>query len=124
MANRTDATAVKEIMDTALEDGEVTSIIAHANRIVTTVLGGSTLTTAELKDIETWLTAHVIAIGKERQPQEEKVGDIWLKFQEKPKEFLKSTDYGQMVLFLDSTGLMQVSTKSKITFSAIKQIQD
>ncbi len=124
MANRTDATAVKEIMDTALEDGEVTSIIAHANRIVTTVLGGTTLTAAELKDIETWLTAHIIAIGKERQPQEEKVGDIWLKFQVNPKEFLESTDYGQMVLFLDSTGLMQVSTKSKITFTTIKQIQD
>ncbi len=124
MANRTDVTTVKAIMDTALTNDEITPMIAQANRVVTRILGGTTLTAEELEDIETYLTAHLIAIGPERQPQEEKVGDIWLTFQEKPKAFLESTTYGQMVLFLDSTGLMQVSTKKKITFTAIKQIQD
>ena len=124
MANRTDVTTDKAIMDTALTNDEITPLIGQANRVVTIVLGGSTLTADELEDIETYLTAHLITIGPERQPQEEKVGDIWLKYQEKPKEFLASTTYGQMVLFLDSTGLMQVSTLKKITFSAVKQIQD
>jgi len=111
-------------MDTALTDIQITPIIDQANRMVTRTLGGTTLTDAELLDIETWLTAHLIAIGKERQPQEERVDDIELVFQKEPQEFLKSTKYGQMVLTLDSTGLLQVAGKSKVTFKAIKQIQD
>ena len=124
MSTRTNITEVRAVMDTALEDEELKPIIEMANRIVTLKLSASTLTAAELKDIETYLTAHLIATGKERQPEEEKVGDVDLRFQKKPQEFLKSTTYGQTVLFLDTSGLMQQSTKMRASITAIKQIQE
>lgn len=124
MAVRTTNTEVKIIIPTALEDAEIDSLIEVANRMVTRTLDGEGLTTALLKDIETWMTAHLISIGKERQVQSEKVDDIWLTYTKNPSGFLQSTTYGQMVLMLDTTGNFQKTVMKKATFTAIKQIQD
>jgi len=119
---RTTATEVKKILTTALSDEDINNVIEFSNRQVTEVLSGESLTAAVLKDIETWLTAHLIAMGKERETQEERVGDVWLKFQEKRGESLRSTNFGQMVLMLDSSGKFQQATKQKTRIRAIKQI--
>jgi len=96
MALRTNITEVKIIIPTALADSEILSLINVSNRMVTRTVGGEGLTDDLLKDIETWLTAHLISIGKERQVQSEKVGDIWLTFTKNPQGFLQSTTFGQM----------------------------
>jgi len=118
---RTDASSVNAIMQSALNDSEIEAVIEHANRIVTRKLGGEGLTSELLTDIETWLTAHLIATGKERQPQQEKIGDIWLVYNKNPDGFLKSTDFGQMVLFLDTSGKMGQAELKKARIKAIKQ---
>lgn len=123
MANRTTATEVKKIMATGLIDADVTNVIDFANRQVTVVFSGSTLSAAVLKDIESWLTAHLIAMGKERQAEKEKVegiSELW--FQKKTGESLRSTTYGQMVIMLDSSGLMIEAAKQKTKIRAIKQV--
>jgi len=125
MAVRTTADKVKEVIQTALGDLEINALIAHANRIVTTKLGGEGLTTALLTDIETWLTAHLIAVGKERAPEGEKIGDIWLTYPKySTKEFLRTTSYGQYVLLLDTSGKMQEATKQQASIVVIKQVPD
>jgi hypothetical protein len=122
MSVRTTKTSVKAVIDTVLEDHEIDPLIEMANRIVTRTVGSEGLTDALLKDIETWLTAHLIAIGKERQPLSEKVGDIWLTFEKTGmKSFLESTRFGQMVLFMDTSGKFQTSSMKKGTIRAIKQ---
>lgn len=121
---RTDINTVKSIIQTALADSAVNDYITHANNMVTRVVGGEGLTAAVLKDIETWLTAHLIAISKERQPHEEKIGDIWVRFTENPQGWLSQTTYGQTVLFLDSSGQFQKTTMKKSSIRAIKQIND
>lgn len=121
MAVRTTATAVNEIMQSALTDAEIDSIISHANRVVTRKLGGEGMTDALLKDIETWLTAHLIALGKERQPITEKVGDVWAVYNKNPEGFLMSTTFGQMVLFLDTSGKMGQAELKKARIKAIQQ---
>jgi len=122
--SRTTFTRVNQIMDTALEAKEVLPFIDQANRVVTTILGTSALTAKELEDIETWLAAHFIVIGKERQAIEERVDDIWLKYAQEPQEFLRSSKYGQMAMFLDTTGLLQKSSMKQASFKAIKQDND
>jgi len=122
MANRTTFGEVQKISDTALADADITSVIDFANRIVTDTVGSESLSAAVLKDIETWLTAHLIAIGKERQPNAEKVGDIWLTFDKNERVGLGSTKYGQMVLFLDTSGKFQAGTMKKARIRAMKQI--
>src|SRR5690606_5566991 len=122
MSVRTTKTAVRAVIETALEDHEIDALIAQANSIVTRVVGGENLTSAILKDLETWLTAHLIAIGKERQPFSEKVGDISVQFAKTTfKGFLESTSFGQMVLFLDPTGNFQKSAAKTASIKAIKQ---
>ena len=123
MAIRTTIEKVKSIMATALEDSEIQLLIVQANTIVTRQVGSEGLTMELLIDLETWMTAHLIAIGKERQLESERVGDIWLTYHKNPSGFLQQTTFGQMVLFLDTSGKFQQSMKSKITFKAIKQIQ-
>jgi hypothetical protein len=118
---RSTVTLVKTIMSTGLEDVEIEALIEVANRMVTSVLPTSSLSEAVLTDIETWLTAHLIAIGKERQTKDERVGDVWVKYNESKGQFLLSTTYGQMVLFLDSTGSFQSSSKLRASITAIKQ---
>lgn len=122
MASRTNNTEVKIIIPTALTDAEIDSLIIMANRMVNNTLDGEGLSAALTKDIETWMTAHLIAIGKERQVETEKIGDIWVSYTENPSGFLQSTTFGQMVLSLDPTGNFQKTTMKKVSFNAIKQI--
>lgn len=122
MATRTTIQLVKDIMATALTETQIQAIIKQANEMVTRTLSGEGLTSELLIDIETWLTAHLIAIGKERQVLTEKVGDIWLSYQKNPGGFFQSTTFGQMVLFLDTSGKFQTATKQKTSIIAIKQI--
>lgn len=122
MSVRTTKTAVKYVIQTALEDDEIDALITQANLIVTRTVGDEGLAADLLKDMETWLTAHLIAIGKERQPLSEKVGDIWLTFEKiGASGFLEQTTFGQMVLFLDTTGNFQRSSLKRASIRAIKQ---
>lgn len=122
MSVRTTKTAVRYVIQTALEDDEIDAIIGQANGVVTRVLSGEALADSLLRDIETWLTAHLIAMSKERQPLSEKVGDIWLSFEKRSGNgFLEMTTFGQMVLFLDPTGSFQKSSMKKAAITAIKQ---
>ncbi len=121
MANRTIAAEVKMVMDTALEDVEITSLIGYANRMVTNILGAEGLGADALKDIETYLTAHLISIGKERQATEEKVKDISIKYTGNYGAFLNMTTFGQQVLFMDTTGNFANSGKQEISIKAIPQ---
>jgi len=122
MAVRTTLTDVKNVIETSLIDGDITSLINQANLIVTRKVGGEGLTSELLKDIETWLTAHLIAITKERQPEKEKVGQIEALYHKNPDGIMEQTTYGQMVLFLDTSGKFQESEKKRTSFNAIKQI--
>lgn len=122
MALRTSTDDVKSIMNTSLGDADILKVALHANLMVTRQLDGEGLTDALLKDIETWLTAHLISIGKERQVTNEKVGDIWITYNKNPEGYLKSTTFGQTVLFLDTSGKFAQSAKGRVKIRAIKQI--
>ena len=121
---RTSATEVKAITVTALSDPILQQLIAIANRMVTNLLSSSGLAADVLKDIETYLTAHLIAIGPERQTEEERVLDVWVVHQGKFTEGLKSTTFGQMVLVLDTTKSFITASKQKASITAIPQDPD
>lgn len=125
MSVRTTKTAVRYVIQTALADDAIDALIKQANLMVTRVVGNEGLAEDLLKDLETWLTAHLIAVGKERQPISEKVGDIWLTFEKTGmKGYLSSTSYGQTVLFLDTTGNFQKRSLKQASITAIKQNDD
>ena len=115
---------IQEIMDTALDEGNITTYLNVANNFVTQNLGSSGLDTATLADIEAFITAHFIAMTKERQALTEKIGDVWITYQGEFGKFLQMTTYGQTALMLDTTGtLAKVSSGTKrATIKAINQV--
>jgi hypothetical protein len=122
MANRTNTTDVKQILDTNLDGSVIKAFIDTANTIVGDTLGSdTTLSATQLKEIEKWLAAHLIAATRQRQGSAEKVGDASITYQGKTGMGLNSTMYGQQVLMLDSTGKMaQKLGKKSATITAIE----
>lgn len=66
MANRVTGAEVKEILDTAKIAVDVEKYITAANLTVTGVTSGQGYSTAELKEIERYLAAHLVAIDDPR----------------------------------------------------------
>jgi hypothetical protein len=122
MANRVTYSDVKAIMDNCTTaDATVTIFITSANTIVNKVFVDSTsMSVAELAQIEKWLAAHLIASTVFRTTSEETVGDATAKFTGQWGKKLEATPYGQMVLVLDSTGLMANAGKNAATIYAVK----
>jgi len=117
---RTTADLVNEILDTELTDTVIDAFIAVANSLVTEKLGTSSLGDTRLIQIETWLTAHLIASTLERMPETETLGDASIKYIGKYWKGLEATPYGQNVLLLDTTGLLGLLGKKAVSIIAIE----
>ena len=119
---RVTAAEVKQIMDgCTTSDTIVEVMIDAATDVITAVFDGDVdMTTARLKEIERWFTAHMLASTLHRTTSEEKVGDASAKFTGKWGEKLNSTPYGQMVLTLDTTGKMSKAGKQAASIFAVE----
>lgn len=118
MANRVTEAEVKAILDnTTLTNTQVLAYIGSANTLINTVFG--TGTTAILGELEKWVAAHMIAITRERQAKKEEAGGAKIEYTGVYEEGLKSTSYGQMAIFLDSTGLLAALSGKTIKIYAI-----
>lgn len=118
---RTTATEVKAIIATELADSIIDTFIGMANRVVTDHLGANTdLSAAQKQDIETWLTAHLVASTREQQAQAEQAGDARITYQGETGKGLEATFYGQQVMMMDTTGtLANAIGKKAVTVLAI-----
>ena len=122
---RTTAVEVKQIIETSLEDSVVDSYITGANLLVTQVLGSSPLPSELLAEIERWLTAHNIAITRERMAKTEGAGGASITYIGQAGVGLNATPYGQMVVTLDTSGKMKALGSKPIKFHAVpKQMEN
>lgn len=119
MTARITATEVKAILDTSeLSDPIIDSFILGATALVNSVFGVTDVT-ALTKEIERWLTAHLIASTVERMAEREGAGGASITYTGKYGENLSSTSYGQMVLTLDTTGKMAGLGRPNATIFAV-----
>jgi hypothetical protein len=118
---RTTAAEVKMINGSTLSDEIVNAYITSANIFVTNSLG-TTLDEDVLTQIEMWLTAHMIAVTRERIAKKEGAGGAEIEYAGSFGENLKSTGYGQMACTLDTTGVLAgLGDKSKqVSFYAVE----
>ena len=123
MTLRVDADDVKEIIKTNLTDNEITPFITTANLLVNENLASDSYSTALLTEIEKWLSAHLIAITKERQAQKVKMDDSEETYGRLGLH-LNSTTYGQMVTMLDTNGILSNLGKKKASIQAIPSFDD
>lgn len=118
MANRCTEIEVKEIIDTTLTENKIAPFITAANLIVTGILTGSGLLSAQLKEIERWLTAHFVAIRDPRISAEKTEGAS-ATYQGKTDMGLDHTSYGQQVKLLDTTGALANLGKRKASVETL-----
>lgn len=110
-------TDVRVLIDTALEDASVEAFILSAETFMDSNLGSAGLSVALYDEITKWLTAHMIAISRERQAIEEEAGGAKIKYSGTFGEGLKSTSYGQMAVSLDTSNtLMAIANGKKLVY--------
>ena len=115
---RTTPEEVRAIIETGISADDMNAFITSASINVTSVLGTS-LSEDVLKEIERWMTAHMIASTKTRISKEEGAGGAYIKYAGEFGKMLESTPYGQMVLALDTTGKYAELAKSKVKINVI-----
>ena len=120
---RVTATEVKEIIETSLTDAIVDAHIAAATALVDKTLSGESLGAALEKEIERWLTAHLLAVGRERQAKKEEAGGAKIEYTGQYGLGLESTSYGQQVLALDTSGKMASLSGKRVEFNVIESFQ-
>jgi len=117
MANRVTVTEVRQLyaFDTAIVDADATIFINAAHILTDRVntVGGMT-DAAQLKEIERWLSAHLIAI-RDPQAASEKADVVSQNFQYRVDLNLNQTRYGQMAIILDTTGTLAKLNKMAST---------
>ena len=122
MAARVNEAEVKDIIPTTLSD--ITPFITAANLTVTERLAETvTLSDDQLKEIERWFAAHLIAMSSKdlgaRDTDAEGTLDAKVTYAGKTGKGLEATRYGQVVLSLDTTGRMASIGKKGLLFKAV-----
>jgi len=106
---RVTADEVKEILEVSADvlatTPDLTPFITSANLLVTDLLGTSSLSSDQLKEIERWLAAHFVAIRDPRRSYE-RAGSVGEGFQHRLGLRLEVTTYGQQAIALDTTGTL------------------
>jgi hypothetical protein len=122
MATRVTAVEVKQILDTDMVDTDIDVYITAANATVSAVLGTDpTLSDVQLKSIELFLTAHLIAATREPQISQAGAGGASVKYQGTTGTGLSGTMYGQQVLLLDPSGRLRAYLdNSRASMKAIR----
>lgn len=116
MANRVTSDEVKEIIDTSLT---VDAFITAANLIVTNHLTDSDLGTSTLKEIERWISSHLVAIN-DPKIKSETIGKAKQDFSIGPLgKGLEFTSWGQQALLLDTSGILRGVGKTRAKIEAI-----
>ena len=103
MAARTTTAKVKIVIDTELTD--CAAFIAIATLQVDAIAALGILSTDILEQIETWLSAHYVAI-RDRQASSVKVLDSAHTYDGKTGMGLQATLWGQQALLMDTTGTL------------------
>jgi len=116
---RTSDKEVKDIINTQVD---VSPFIRTANAFVTEKLGGLGLSDGILREIETWLTAHLVAVRDQDAGAvaQERVGETSVRYTGTFGEGLLSTRYGQTAAMLDPSGTLRSLAKPPAQFRVIE----
>jgi hypothetical protein len=92
--------------DTSLTITTISPFITSANVMVTDLLAG-VHSDDVLKEIEKWLAAHMATVVRERLSKEAGAGGAYIKYAGEWGKELDSTQFGQMVLMLDTSNKLR-----------------
>ena len=102
-----------------LTESVINTFITGADAIINEVFASTTLAAATLKEIERWLTAHLIVSTIKRMGLKEAAGGASITYMGSFDKDLGSTPYGQMAKVLDTTGVLAALGGKEIKIKAI-----
>ena len=111
---------VKAIISTKLGEQVIEQYINSAG-VIMDMLKGHSLPAPLMKEIERWITAHLIASSRERQAREEGAGGAYVRYAGMSYSGLRSTTYGQHAIALDTSGVLATMAGKTVTFKVIKE---
>lgn len=103
---RVSAVEVQEIINTELTTGRIETFISGAATFIENALAGKSLSEDHLKELQRWMSAHLIATTSERQLQKASAGPASATYFGVPGKGLEGSTYGQAVLNMDFTGTL------------------
>ncbi len=113
---------VMDIMDESVKEHHLWPFVNAATILVDKKLSGEGLDDDQLFEIERWLAAHMAAQSMQyRFAAKEKIGDVSVEYAGQFGSGLEATSYGQMVLTLDTTGVMRDLSKRKAWIYNVKE---
>jgi len=125
MTERVTGDQVKQIIETDLTANEISPFVKAANLMVTDMLGSSGLSDPHLKEIERWLSAHLVAIrSPDSVAKSEKTGDASITRHGQSGLGLDFTPYGQQVKVLDTSGIMADAGMQAASLEVIDFLDD
>lgn len=104
---RTNVSEVKEILPTSMDDSRIEAFIKGASAFLDATLADKGLSDTLMKEIERWMSAHMITTTSERQLEKASAGPTSTTFAGQFGKGLYSSTYGQTVVNLDSTGTLK-----------------
>lgn len=116
---------VRLIFESSMEDVQVQSFLDDAKDLLDEVLAGAGHSEARMNRLAKYLTAH-LASAMTPFTVEERIGDYHMERAGKFGEALRATSYGQAVLSLDTSGLLQnlgvkITARMKILIPTTEQ---
>ena len=106
---------VTAILDDSTLDSEIIEVfIESANIFVTNTLTGKGLIDSVMKEIERWMTAHMIASTRDRQIKKAGAGGAEVEYTGYWSSGLNGTTYGQMCIALDTSKTLEAMAKGKL----------
>lgn len=127
MAIRVTYEEVLEIMDSdvTVSQKQADAMITAASLTIDKIFeSDTTVTEAQLKEFERWLTAHFIASTISRMAREERIGDAGITFTGRWGFRLELTPYGQTLMTMDTTGRLMASGKMRAGIFSIPSFDE
>lgn len=104
---------VRDILDTEMTDEQLAAFINTAYVVVSTNLSDKGLAAAILTEIEKYLSAHFASLRDQRAQSEGIAGEYNVTYQGKTDMGFNATQYGQMAVALDTSGVLATMGSSK-----------
>lgn len=111
---------VRAIIPTTIPDEDMVHFIEFADAMMD-VLRETDLPPKIMKEINRWMTAHLIASSRERQAREEGAGGAYIKYTGMSYTGLRGTTYGQQAIALDTTGTLNTIAGKAAKMWVIKE---
>ena len=102
---------VRGIIETGLTDAQISQYMETAEVMLLNAFRDKVIDTVTREELKVWLTAHYIAVTRQRVSTKEAAGGASIEYAGVYGAALESTPWGQTVMALDTTGALKATLK-------------